>query len=401
MSSRPTARDSGLQRLVDDRYRIEVRQQHLLLHDVPYVTSGRSVDRGTLACTYVENAGNVLPPDNHQVWWTGEYPCFADGRPIAQLKNEDQQRELFPGFLIRHRFSNKPHGLANFADHYTKLVHYTALIQAQAKVLDAHVDARAERRELATDSSPTPFVYADSASARAEIQSTSRRLALRRVAIVGVGGTGAYILDQVAKTPVSEIHLFDGDVFLQHNAFRAPGAASPNDFAQQPKKADYFKQRYEAMHRGIVSHPYHLDSANVRELVDLDFAFVCVDQAAARRLLYEHLCAQRIPFIDVGMSLQLVPSTGKLVGSCRFTLCTPEHSSHFAQCVPMDGDGDDEIYRENIQIADMNALNAQLAVMRWKQYFGFYQDDFNVHNAAFSVNSMSLARDQLGMPSKK
>ena len=27
--------------------------------------------------------------------------------------------------------------------------------------------------------------------------------------------------------------------------------------------------------------------------------------------------------------------------------------------------------------------------------------DFNVHNAAFSVNSMSLARDQLGMPSKK
>jgi len=154
------------------------------------------------------------------------------------------------------------------------------------------------------------------------------------------------------------------------------------------------------MHLGIVSHPYHIDPSNVHELVDLDFAFVCVDQATARRLLFEHLCAKRIPFIDVGMSLQLVPSTGKLVGSCRFTLCTPEQNSHFPQSAPMQDNVEDEIYRQNIQIADMNALNAQLAVMRWKQYFGFYQDDFNVHNGAFSVNSMSLARDLLVLPPK-
>jgi len=400
MSSRLIGRDSGLQRLIDDGYRIEVRQQHLLLHDIPYVNARRAVGRGTLACTYIENAGTVLPPDNHQVWWTEEFPCFADGSPITQLRNEDQARELFAGFSIRHRFSNKPYGLANFPDHYSKLSHYTNLIQAQAKVIDPKIDARSERREAEGDSSPAPFAYADSASARAEIQATSVRLALRRVAIVGVGGTGAYVLDQIAKTPVVEIHLFDGDVFLQHNAFRSPGAATREDFAQQPNKADYFKRKYEAMHQGIVSHPYHVDSSRVRELVALDFAFVCVDSATARRLLYEHLCAERIPFIDVGMSIQLVPSTGKLIGSCRFTLCTPEQSAHFPHSAPMGGDTEDAIYRQNIQIADMNALNAQLAVMRWKQYFGFYQDDFNVHNAAFSVNSMSLARDQLVQPKK-
>jgi tRNA A37 threonylcarbamoyladenosine dehydratase len=31
----------------------------------------------------------------------------------------------------------------------------------------------------------------------------------KKIAIVGVGCTGSYILDLVAKTPVSEIHMYD------------------------------------------------------------------------------------------------------------------------------------------------------------------------------------------------
>ncbi|WP_318271316.1 ThiF family adenylyltransferase [Sphingobacterium cellulitidis] len=46
------------------------------------------------------------------------------------------------------------------------------------------------------------------------------KLERQKIAIIGLGGTGAYILDMVAKTPVKEIHLFDGDSFDQHNAFR-------------------------------------------------------------------------------------------------------------------------------------------------------------------------------------
>lgn len=41
----------------------------------------------------------------------------------------------------------------------------------------------------------------------------------------------------------------------------------------------------------------------------------------------------------------------------------------------------------------MNALNAQLAVLKWKQYLGFYQDDFEAHNLTFTVNTPSLVRD--------
>lgn len=69
------------------------------------------------------------------------------------------------------------------------------------------------------------------------------------MAIIGLGGTGGYVLDQVAKTPVREIHLFDGDTFDMHNAFRAPGAATESDFGKP--KVEYFKAMYSNMHKSI------------------------------------------------------------------------------------------------------------------------------------------------------
>ncbi len=60
----------------------------------------------------------------------------------------------------------------------------------------------------------------------------------------------------MAKTPAREIRLFDSDEFLQHNAFRAPGAASLEELRDAPKKVDYLKDIYTKMHRGIVAHPF-------------------------------------------------------------------------------------------------------------------------------------------------
>ncbi|MCP5272478.1 MAG: hypothetical protein H6932_14830 [Burkholderiaceae bacterium] len=98
------------------------------------------------------------------------------------------------------------------------------------------------------------------------------------------------------------------------------------------------------------------------------------------------------------MNLLQVPATAKLMGTCRVTLCTPEQSTHLDSCVPTDDDADDMLYRQNIQVADMNALNAQLAVTKWKQHFGFYADDHSPHNTLFGVNSTSLSRSV--MPGK-
>lgn len=375
-----------------ENYAVEVREQHLLVHNVPYVNKDKKVHRGTLVCTYIESGGQLLSPDNHQVWFTGDFPCYANGLPMEQLRNDDQQRELFVGLTIRHRFSNKPFGALNFSDHYTKMVHYVRLLSDQARVIEPEANACTgvlEPRGVAD----SVFRYADTASARAEILALAARLALARVAIVGLGGTGSYILDQVSKTHVQQVHLFDGDTMEQHNAFRSPGAATLEELQAHQPKTEYFLKRYEPMRRGIFSHAYFLDESNVGELAGFDFVFVCVDQGPARRLICEFLQRQKIAFIDVGMSVELVPETDKLIATCRFTLSTPQQNEHFERYVPMDEDTQEALYRRNIQIADMNAMNAMLAVMKWKQYFGFYQDEFGAHQGTFTVGTQSLTRD--------
>jgi molybdopterin/thiamine biosynthesis adenylyltransferase len=398
MSSKLIAPDSGLQQLADEGFRVEIRQQHLLVHVVPYVTASREVKRGTLACLYVESGGRVSPPnalnggDSHQVWWQGEYPCFADGKPLSALENEHNTQELLPGFTVHHRFSNKPQGVEHFLDHYDKVKHYTMLIQAQAGTLEPWSQAQTGG-VTKSNNEDSVFRYPDTASARAEIMMTAAQLAIGKVAIIGIGGTGSYVLDQLAKTPVQEIHLFDGDLFEQHNAFRSPGAATEAEIDARLPKTEIFRRRYDPMRHSVVSHPYFLDCLNIAELDGMSFVFICVDKAEARRLIFDHLRQKRIPFVDVGMNLQQIKGTLKLVGSCRATLVTPGRDDHVDRCVPLEDDDDDAIYQQNIQIADMNALNAQLAVMLWKQYCGFYQAAFDTRNLVFAVNMTSLVRE--------
>jgi tRNA A37 threonylcarbamoyladenosine dehydratase len=104
------------------------------------------------------------------------------------------------------------------------------------------------------------------------------------LAIVGLGGTGGYILDFVTKTHVREIHLFDGDVFSQHNAFRAPGAPALEDLTN-PFKVDYFAAIYGQMRRGLVPHAIYITEDNVAQLADHDFVFVRLDNPVARKII--------------------------------------------------------------------------------------------------------------------
>ena len=52
----------------------------------------------------------------------------------------------------------------------------------------------------------------------------------------------------------------------------------------------------------------------------------------------------------------------------------------------LSGIPDNDEYASNIQIADLNSLNAVLAVIRWKKMFGFYQDLKMEHHSTYSIN---------------
>jgi hypothetical protein len=268
-----------------------------------------------------------------------------------------------------------------------------AIISSQARVTESEATAQTFRVIEAGKEEDMVFNYFDTASSRAEIDLIAKKLAIPRIAILGLGGTGSYVLDLVAKTLVKEIHLFDGDYFLQHNAFRSPGAPSIEELRAKPRKAAYLKSIYSRMHRGIVVHEEYVCPQNVDLLRDMQFVFLCLDRGSAKKLIVEKLEAFDIPFVDVGMGVYA--SENALGGILRVTTSTPQQRHHFQSRVPFsDGDGANE-YALNIQIADLNALNAALAVIKWKKRFGFYLDLDGEHHCTYTIDGNALANDDL------
>lgn len=395
MSARLISRNADLKRLQDEGYEVEVRSGHLLLRSIPYVNARCEVALGALVTSLTLNGERTQRPDDHQVWFAGEQPCNRDGSRLLGLNARAGRQTLCPGIEVDFQFSSKVPG--GYPDYHAKMSAYVDILSHQARGIDPQATARTHKPIPATDEQSV-FLYTDSASSRAGIAAVSAKLAIRRVAIVGLGGTGAYVLDQVAKTPVLEIHLFDGDLFLQHNAFRAPGAASLETLLSKPFKVDYYTQIYSQMRRGILPHAEYINDDTVGQLKDFDFVFVCVDKPEVRRLVAEVLMANHRPFIDVGMELELIEEELSIIGTCRVTLVEPGRADHFFRHVSTEGTSADDLYKSNIQVADMNAMNAMMAVIKWKKSCGFYQDVYKERQSAYVLNAHQLTRDETDGP---
>lgn len=395
MSEKLINRSPDLKRLRDEGYEVEVRHGYLIIHSVPYVNSRREVALGKVVTNLTLSNDKTTRPGDHQVWFAGEHPCNHDGNQITGLGNDHGPRTLCEGLEVHHRFSAK--APAGETDYYDKMTRYIAIITNQARTIDSTADARTFK-PIPSSEENSVFLYTDSASSRAGISNIAKKLAAPKLAIVGLGGTGAYVLDMTAKTHAQEIHLFDGDLFLQHNAFRAPGAASIQTLEAKLHKVEYFSRIYSQMRRGIVPHPEFVTEENISELAGFDFVFICVDKPAVRKLLFKYLREQNIPFVDAGMELELIEEEQSVIGTCRVTMSTPEKSDHLSRHVSLQDAAGDDLYRSNIQIADLNALCAIMAVMRWKKFCGFYQDCYREHQSAYVVNTHQLTRDELKNP---
>jgi len=202
----------------------------------------------------------------------------------------------------------------------------------------------------------------------------------------------------LAKTPVGHIHLFDDDDFLTHNAFRAPGAASFEELEARPTKVEYLAQRYSVMKRNIVPHPYPIDESTVEELRDMDFVFLSAEGGGVKRLMVSKLEEFGVPFIDVGLSVD--KNEGALGGLICVTTSTPRLRAHVHERERIDfsDPGPDDEYDDNIQIADLNALNAILAVIKWKKFAGFYRDSKREHFMAYTVERNHIVNEDFECP---
>lgn len=392
MSRELISRSPDLKCLLDEGYEVDVVSGHLLVKHVPYVTTQREVRYGTLVSTLALAGERTSRPDTHVVYFIGEQPCHKDGSEIQQLKHQQERKTLADKLEVDRSFSNKP--AEGYCDYYVKLTTYVKILSAPAEYLDPMATARTFIVEL-TDSGSV-FEYTDTATTRAAIGSISRRLEQHKVAIVGLGGTGSYVLDLIAKTPVSEIHLFDRDLFLQHNAFRSPGAPSLEQLRASPSKVEYFAAIYSRMHKKITAHTSFLDSDSAEELAGVDFIFLCLDSGRSRKELVDVLQKLDKPFIDVGMGVDITDPPS-LIGTVRVSTSSPNHRAGDRRIPTSDGDPD-PAYSSNIQIADLNCLSAALAVIRWKKICGFYQDLQHEHLATYAINVNQLLSEEESSP---
>ncbi|EOD4265771.1 ThiF family adenylyltransferase [Acinetobacter baumannii] len=393
MSQKLFSLNKDLRQLREAGYHVQIIGGFLIMKEVPYVNAQKCIKKGTLVTSLDLAGDNTRKPECHVMHWDGEYPCKINGDPLNEIRHMTQHMDFGHGITTEHSFSSKP-GPEGYPDYFAKMSTYATILSGPAAVLQPGLSPKIFPASDETESDNV-FNYIDTASDRAGIGKLSEKLEGEVVSIIGTGGTGSYIVDLISKTPVREIRLFDEDEFLQHNAFRAPGAPSLAVLRNAPLKVDYLKGIYGQMHRNIVAYPTSLNASNLELLNGTTFAFICIDSGEDKKGVIQKLESLNVPFIDVGMGLELV--NGSLGGILRVTTSTPERREHIHSGRVSFGGGDEnDLYTSNIQVADLNSLNATLAVIKWKKIRGFYSDLEKEHHCTYTTDgNMLLNGDQI------
>ncbi|HZT71430.1 MAG TPA: ThiF family adenylyltransferase [Terriglobia bacterium] len=283
------------------------KSKHLFVRGVPYVNAAKEIKRGTIASVLDLAGETTIPPESHVIFFVGDPPCDEQGSTLPGVSPNSNQA-LGEGLTPNHQISRKPTIGATpgkYADYYEKIKTYIAIICSPAQAIDNTVTAYTHPVVVPDEEDDSVFKYLDTAATKSGIVAANHKLEGLKIAIVGVGAVGGYVLDFVAKTPVAEIHLFDSDFFLNHNAFRSPGAASLDDLSKKQMKVHYLEGTYSRMRKGIIPHDCIVDEHTIELLKDKSFVFVCIDKGTGKRLIVERLEEWGIPFIDVGMGIQL------------------------------------------------------------------------------------------------
>ena len=391
MSQKLITHSLDLKKLSDEGYEVRIADRHICVDSVPYVNEKKEIKSGTLVSPFELSGDTLLRPTDHVIYFRGDHPCNKDGSIIEEIKHQSSDENL-GGELVNHSFSNKPQ--EGYTDYYKKFTNYIKIIESPARSINQNITARTYKNVESTEPN-SPLFYRDTNSSRARITGVSEKFSNMNIGIIGLGGTGSYVLDFIAKTPVREIHLFDEDDLLNHNAFRIPGAVPFETLKTKPKKVNYLSEMYSKIHKKIMAHEYKMDESRLDEIgqLKINFVFLCSDDKKSKSQIIQKLNDLSVTFIDTGIGIY--ESEGMLNGRVRITTATKDKKSHIEKhLISSDGSLDD--YDRNIQIAEINAINAILAIIKWKKLYGIYHDDVKEHESFYDINTNKIINYETG-----
>jgi hypothetical protein len=383
--------NDDIRRLVEKGYAVAFDSNYLIVRDIPYLDADRKKQIAAIVAKLEFIDQEHVKQTDHQIFFAGSVPHGLDGKPIPNLGGGPTQLALSDAcrdVVVQRSFSNKPKQAGKFEDFFEKIESYVGIISGPA--IELHGANPLTFRAVEDIVEDKIFKFHDTLTSRAEITDLSSKFNNEVVAVIGIGGTGAYILDLLVRTPVGEIRAFDPDPFHVHNAFRSPGKLEASELGKP--KAEVCRSRYSNFRHHLIVEQKFIDASCSEDVRGVTFAFVCVDKGSSRAGIFDLLISHQVPFIDVGMGLKR--KNGSLNGMLRTTYYSAENALEMRNKQLADlADTPDDLYRTNIQIGELNALNACLAIIRFKQLRGFYYEEIAYNHLLFEIGDLKIVGD--------
>lgn len=352
---------------------------------VPYRLSSGGVGHGHLICHLTRNGDDIAAPEDHTVAWIAdEVPHLSGGQLMDQLIIDQSRITWSNGLTSICTMSRR--GPQPYPNYGQKMLTYARLIAREAVA-----DWRTSSPGTITVKDANHFVDRETGLNRVGVGHLNTLLANENIAVVGAGGTGGHIVDLVSKTNVRQLDIYDPDYVSVHTQLRWPGVVEKRIVEEKTNKAEYLASLYaRRTNRNIRGHPFAINKDNLTYLRGKTMVFVAIDSGVARREVLTGLAGLGLNFIDCGIDLQ--GDDGPLTASVRIIRCQREEDlekrSEIAIMAPgRDNEDEDDPYAQNVQTAEMNSLNAALAVAAWKQGIGFYKDVYGYRRSRLHMPS--------------
>lgn len=140
------------------------------------------------------------------------------------------------------------------------------------------------------------------------------QLASLKVAIVGLGGVGSMVAQDMARLGVGELLLIDSDKLEESNLSRVV-TAFIRDVARKPPKTELAVRYARQVNPNVRCVGIEDDVAYEEvadKLVDCDFIFLCADTMRARLVVNAIVNQHLIPAVQIGSKIHRAEQTGNL-----------------------------------------------------------------------------------------
>jgi molybdopterin-synthase adenylyltransferase len=266
------------------------------LHEVPVEAYlRRTPTSAVLAPSYCMELANRARAQGMGVLMAHTHPGNA---PLEGFSTVDDEGEHLLSEYFKRRVANATH----FAAVVTKNKVFCRVLGNTTAVPAAAI---AQKLLLPTTTTSGSLEHYDRQIRAFGIEG-QQMLRSTKVAIVGLGGTGSVVAQQLAHLGVSHFVLVDPDTVEESNLNRLVGASLADVGSNKVAMAKRQIMVIQPQARCIEVVGDIVDEDIASHLLEVDFIFACTDSMASRAVMNQLAYQYLIPCIDVGVAVGVI-----------------------------------------------------------------------------------------------